>query len=235
MPDFMVMLLSSEAQEAQLAPVELNALVEAHAAYEQTLRAASSYVDGARLRPSGEGKRVSARGGTPRVQNGPFDDPALAGYYVVRAETLDAATALATACPMAPGTILDVRPVMKGDIHPDKDRHQGRVFGFAVLGSAASEQGWIDVMNTIDANTSDTFPPDRWCGGVRLEAPGRGRRATVAGGQRAVFDGPFLESKEVIGGLFFLRQATLEEAVRWAQQSGFVKDGTLEIRELWRT
>ena len=233
MPDFMVMLLSSEAQEAQLAPVELNALEEAHTTYEQQLRATSAYVDGARLRPSAEGRRVSARGGAPRVDSGPFDDPALAGYYVVRAESLDAAAALAQVCPMAPGTVLDVRPVMKGDIHPDKDRHQGRVFGFAVLGSAPSERAWIDVMDTIDAKTSDTFPTDRWCGGVRLKA--RGRRVTSSGGQRAVFDGPFLESKEVIGGLFFLRQATIEEAVQWAKQSGFVKDGGLEIRELWRT
>jgi len=29
--------------------------------------------------------------------------------------------------------------------------------------------------------------------------------------------------------------ATLDEAVEWASQSEFVKLGTLEIRELWRS
>jgi hypothetical protein len=56
-----------------------------------------------------------------------------------------------------------------------------------------------------------------------------------AGGRRAVFDGPFLESKEVIGGLFFLWMASLDEAVDWASRSEFVKHGALEIRELWRS
>jgi hypothetical protein len=44
-----------------------------------------------------------------------------------------------------------------------------------------------------------------------------------------------LETKEVIGGLFFMRMATLDEAVEWAHESEFVKLGTLEIRELWRS
>jgi hypothetical protein len=48
-------------------------------------------------------------------------------------------------------------------------------------------------------------------------------------------DGPFLESKEVIGGLFFLRFASLDEAVEWAGATPFVAHGALEIRELWRS
>jgi hypothetical protein len=53
--------------------------------------------------------------------------------------------------------------------------------------------------------------------------------------RRATFDGPFLESKEVIGGLILLRMTSLDEAVRWAGGTRFVVHGTLEIRELWRT
>jgi hypothetical protein len=52
---------------------------------------------------------------------------------------------------------------------------------------------------------------------------------------QATFDGPFLESKEVIGGLFFLRMTRIEDAVRWAGETPFVLYGALEIRELWRT
>ena len=53
--------------------------------------------------------------------------------------------------------------------------------------------------------------------------------------RRASFDGPFLESKEVIGGLFFLRMPSIEDAVLWASQTPFVSHGALEIRERWRT
>ncbi len=90
-------------------------------------------------------------------------------------------------------------------------------------------------MDRIDAGTRDTFPSDRFLGGARLHAPTQGKRVTATGGRRAVFDGPFLESKEVIGGIFFMRMSTVDEAVRWAGQTEFMKHGALEIRELWRS
>ena len=81
MPQFMVMILENEAEERKLAPSETKALVEGHSAYERNLRAASAYLDGGRLRPSAEGKRVGNRDGQPRIEAGPFGDKALSGYY----------------------------------------------------------------------------------------------------------------------------------------------------------
>jgi len=236
MSQFMVMIHENEAAEAALTPSETKALLEGHAAYEQKLRAASAYLDGERLRPSAEGKRVSHRDGQPRVDAGPFADKALSGYYVLDAASLDAAVELAQQCPVSPGAELDVRPLMKGRLAPDKASQRGRVFAFAVLGSAPNEQGWVDVMDRVDnESTRDLFPGGRFLAGMRLEAPGRGRRVASTGGRRAVFDGPFLEGKEVIGGLFFMRMASLDEAVQWASQTAFVKHGAVEIRELWRS
>jgi len=235
MPEFMVMILASESEERKLAPSETRALVEGHAAYEGRLRAVSAYLDGERLRPSSEGRRVSSRDGQLRVDMGPFGAKALSAYYVVEAAGLDDAIRLAETCPLAPGAELDVRPLMKGRLQPDRANQQGRLFAYAVLGSAPTEQGWIDVMDQIDERTRDCFPADRFSGGVRLQEPARGRGVAAAGGRRAVFDGPFLESKEVIGGLFFMRMASLDDAVDWAGASEFVKHGTREIRELWRS
>ncbi len=236
MSQFMVMIHENEAAEAAFTPSETKALLEGHAAYEQKLRAASAYLDGERLRPSAEGKRVSHLDGQPRVDAGPFADKALSGYYVLDAASLDAAVELAQQCPVSPGAELDVRPLMKGRLAPDKASQRGRVFAFAVLGSAPNEQGWVDVMDRVDnESTRDLFPGGRFLAGVRLEAPGRGRRVASTGGRRAVFDGPFLEGKEVIGGLFFMRMASLDEAVQWASQTAFVKHGAVEIRELWRS
>jgi hypothetical protein len=229
------MILENEAEGGKLAPSEIKALVEGHSAYERKLRAVSAYVDGERLRPSSEGRRVSRRDGQLRIDPGPFGDKALSAYYVLETEGLDAAVKLAEECPMAPGAEFDVRPLMKGRHQPDKTSQKGRVFAFAVLGNAPSEQGWIEVMDRIDESTQDGFPAGRFRGGLRLKEPGRGRRVASAGGRRAVFDGPFLESKEVIGGLFFLGMASLDEAVDWASRSEFVKHGALEIRELWRS
>lgn len=235
MPNFMAMILEDEAQEQNLAPADVKALIEAQSAYERELRAASACLDAVRLRPSSEGKRVRLRNGAPHVEAGPFEAKTLGGYYAIEAADVVAATKLAEGCPLPPGAELDVRPIMKGSFRPDKTSQKGRVMAFAVLGNAPNEQAWIDAMDRIDASSRDDFPEERKLGGVRLLEPGRGRRVTAVGGRRAVFDGPFLESKEVIGGVFFRRMASMEEAVDWASRGEFLKHGTLEIRELWRS
>ena len=215
MPEFM--LLIHEADD--VSPAHTKALVESYRAYEKEL--GTAYLDGERLRPSREGRRVWS----DRVETGPFET--LSGYYFIQADSLDAAVALAKKCP---GDTVDVRPVMKGRIIPNKTSRQGRVFAFGVLGSAQTERAWIGVMDQIDERTSATTP-SAILGGVRLREPGSGRRVTST----TTFDGPFLESKEVIGGIFFMRHATSEEAVEYAQRSELAKFGAAEVRELWRS
>jgi hypothetical protein len=234
MPEFMILIHEDEAEQERIAPSEALRLIEAHTAYVETLKAAGAYRDSERLRPSGEGRRVRARA---RVEPGPFagEERALAGYYLVRVDDLAAAVSLAGSCPMAPGDTLDVRPLMKGDVRADKTDTRGKTFAFAVLGNATNERAWVEVMDRIDADTHSGFPTESFRGGVRLEAPGRGRQVVSRGGKRAVMDGPFLESKEVIGGVFFMRMASLDEAVAWAAATKFIEHGALEIRELWRS
>jgi hypothetical protein len=206
-----------EERESALAPDETDALLERRAAYAERLGAA--LVDGERFRPANEGRRVG-RGGVVEDR-----DANLGGYYVVEAPSLEAAGALAHDCP---GGEMEVRPVLKGRVEPGKKDQPGRTVAFAVLGSAPNEESWVALMDRIDDSTNDRFPNDRFAGGVRLEPARRG-------GRRSHFDGPFLESKEVIGGLFFLRLASMDDAVEWALRSSFVEHGALEIRELWRT
>jgi hypothetical protein len=45
---------------------------------------------------------------------------------------------------------------------------------------------------------------------------GKGARVGIRGGKRAVLDGPFIESKELIGGFYLIEVASLEEAIGWA-------------------
>ena len=124
---------------------------------------------------------------------------------------------------------------MKGSLPQGTFDKPGKIFACAVLGNAETEDAWVNVMDRIDAETKDGFPRESILGGVRLEPPRAGRRVALRGERRASFDGPFLESKEVIGGLFFLRMASIEDAVRWAGETRFIVHGALEIRERWRT
>jgi hypothetical protein len=53
------------------------------------------------------------------------------------------------------------------------------------------------------------------------------------GGKVLVHDGPFAETKEILGGLALLECANLDEAMRWAQRCPLVRIGTVEVRPEW--
>lgn len=234
MPDYLSMLLEDDDAHASASPREMAALIDERASFVERLRASGALRDGGRFRPAPEAKRVRRRPGEAlSVEDGPTRSRgrSLGAYARIQAPTLDDAASLASAYPRLPTDELEVRPVMKGRIDDDKESRPGKVFGFAVLGGGVEDE-WVGVMDRIDAETTGCFPPASFLGGVRLQPPRTGQR--IVGERRATVDGPFLESKEVIGGLFFMRMPTIADAVRWAAHSRFVVHGTLEVRELWR-
>ena len=53
----------------------------------------------------------------------------------------------------------------------------------------------------------------------------------VAGGRRRVTDGPFMETKEQLGGFVLLEVGDLDEAIAWSERSPWNHDGcSTEIR-----
>jgi hypothetical protein len=235
--EYLLMTLEDEHAHSSQSPKAMSELLEKSAAYAEELRRAGRLADRGRLRPSKEGKRVRREGDRLEVRDGPFaeEGKALGGYHWVRADGLDQATELAARAPVLPTDAIDVRPLMKGSVPADKEAKPGKIFACGVLGSTRTEEAWVEVMDRIDEETRGRFPEASFLGGLRLEPPKSGRRIVTPGERRATFDGPFLESKEVIGGLLLLRMTSIDEAVRWAGETRFVVHGTLEIRELWRT
>ena len=68
--------------------------------------------------------------------------------------------------------------------------------------------------------------------GLNPGAPGA--RVAIAKGKRYLVDGPFAESKELVGGFYIIEVASLEEAIQWALRAptGLGTDDILEIRQL---
>ncbi len=237
MTEYLVMTLEDEHAHASQSPKAMSEFIDKSAAYAEELRRDGRLVDSGRLRPSKEAKRVRREGQGLAVRRGPFaeEGKALGGYSWIRANSLDEAMELAAKAPGLPSDEMVVRPVMKGMCPKDKEEKPGKLFACAVLGRTKTEEAWVEVMDRIDEETRGRFPEPSFLGGLRLEPPRSGRRVMTRGERRATFDGPFLESKEVIGGLLFVRMASIEDAVRWAAETPFVVHGALEIRELWRT
>jgi hypothetical protein len=73
----------------------------------------------------------------------------------------------------------------------------------------------------------------RLLAGERLRPEKDGRRVTMRGGKRTVTDGPFAETKEVLGGYYVIDCADDREAVEWAARCPSAKHGTVEVRPVW--
>lgn len=67
-----------------------------------------------------------------------------------------------------------------------------------------------------------------------LMHPTYGVRVTFDGGAPVATDGPFAESKEVVGGYWIIQTKTREEAVEWAKRVPVVdKKDVIELRQIF--
>jgi hypothetical protein len=65
-----------------------------------------------------------------------------------------------------------------------------------------------------------------------LHPPSMGARISFSGGKTTVTDGPFPETKEVLGGYWMIRVNSKEEAVAWASRCPVVHDAVIEVRQV---
>ena len=69
-------------------------------------------------------------------------------------------------------------------------------------------------------------------GGDELAATRTATTVRVRDGQSQVTDGPYAETKEVLGGYYLLECASMDEAVDWAARIPAVRYGAVEVRQV---
>ena len=65
-----------------------------------------------------------------------------------------------------------------------------------------------------------------------LHPPSMGARVTFSGGNPQVIDGPFIETKEVLGGYWMIQVKSKEEAVGWASRCPASDNEIIEVRQV---
>lgn len=68
--------------------------------------------------------------------------------------------------------------------------------------------------------------------GLELEEPDKARVVRVRDGQTIVSDGPYAETKEIVGGYFVVKAEDLDQAIEVAQRVPVATKGSVEIRPL---
>jgi hypothetical protein len=65
-----------------------------------------------------------------------------------------------------------------------------------------------------------------------LRPPSMGARVSFTGGKPKVTDGPFIETKEVLGGFWMIQVKSKEEAIEWVSRCPAGDNETIEIRQV---
>lgn len=98
-----------------------------------------------------------------------------------------------------------------GEPHPGSDDWQDYIDGYRAMGEAAAKRGVMVGGNALqDVSTATT---------VR-----------VRGGKAETTDGPFAETREVLGGYYLLDCKDLDEAIEFAAKIPGARYGSVEIR-----
>jgi hypothetical protein len=66
-----------------------------------------------------------------------------------------------------------------------------------------------------------------------LQASSKGARVRFSGQKRTVIDGPFTETKELVGGFWLWPVKSKDEAIEWLKRAPFDGGTEVEIRQLF--
>ena len=66
-----------------------------------------------------------------------------------------------------------------------------------------------------------------------LQPTSKGVRVMFDGGKPRVVDGPFTESKEIVGGYWIIEVKSKEEAIEWARRVPLEGDSFIELRPMF--
>ena len=70
-------------------------------------------------------------------------------------------------------------------------------------------------------------------GSNRLRPSGTATTLRATNGKTQVLDGPFIDSKEQLGGYYLIEVPDLDAALSWAGKCPAVNHGVVEIRAVW--
>ena len=81
-----------------------------------------------------------------------------------------------------------------------------------------SKRRWKASCAATSASPRSCRRPAKMVHGERLRPDGEASRVRLKAGQRQVTDGPFTETKEVLGGFYLIDCDSMKEAVEWAKK-----------------
>ena len=114
---YLLMIYQNEVEYAKIDEATSQKILGEYQAFTQSIVQSGNYKGGDRLRPTTTATTVRVRDGKTLTTDGPFAETReqLAGYYLIEAKDIDAATAIAARIPSARIGSIEVRPIWEHD------------------------------------------------------------------------------------------------------------------------
>ena len=101
--------------------------------------------------------------------------------------------------------------------------------GWKEMSKAQQEQGYAAYM----AYTEALKKAGAWVGSNRLQPITTATTVKNTNGKAQVLDGPYVDSKEQLGGYYLIDVPDLDAALSWASRCPGASHGTIEVRPIW--
>jgi hypothetical protein len=194
------------------------------------------------LRPSSQGVRLQFAGGKRTIQDGPFSESKelIAGFAIMKLRSLDEAIEWGTkfAQVFGDGIEIDIRPVTEAwDIGLGEKPPGLTTTRYMATQKHRGVDGCIALTPAQQAKMGELMAQMQNAGvllsAVGLEGSAKGACLKMSNGKPLVMDGPFAETKELLGGFVIIREESLQEAVGWAERyHSVVGAERVEVRQI---
>jgi hypothetical protein len=211
------------------------------------LAAKQQFLGAAPLHPVATATTVRVRDGQRLITTGPFAETTeqLGGYYIIDVDDLDQAIEIAGRLPPARKGTVEIRPLFPLEGLPGEKSYAERLGVEPTLKQFMflcydDEEAWQNLgeaahhaaMREAVALTHQLDQLGRYLSASPLRPSTTATSVRVRHDQRLVTDGPFAETREVLGGYYLILAHSQEEAVQIASQHSGARVGAVEVREV---
>jgi hypothetical protein len=106
------------------------------------------------------------------------------------------------------------------------------IYGETAVWEARSESEESSLGEEYGKLGNDLRAQGKLLRGDELQPVATATSVQVRDGKAIVSDGPFADTKEVLGGYYLIEAESLDEAIEWAERVPDARYGTIEVRPI---
>jgi len=219
--------------------------------YNEELVNAGVMLAGEGLHPSSKGVRVRFSGGRTTVIDGPFAETKelIAGFWLWQVKSREEAIEWLKRCPNPTGVEAEVEIREVGcasgltGVSPTTATAApaGKKRFLVLLKADRNTEAGINpgekLLAAMAKRNEDSVKAGVMLAGEGLQPSSKGARVKFSGSTRAVIDGPFAESKELVAGFWLIHAESKDEAIEWVKRYPYPRgsdaDFEVEIRQVF--